>query len=117
MSSTLTAGLAGAEPTGHGGCGPYSTEILPGETPSESLLASIEDGLYVKGVMGFGQSNIMNGDFACNVSLGYRIRNGELCGRVKNVMIAGNLYEILARDVGISSDRDPISRLPHRRGP
>ena len=108
-----SAGLAGAEPTGHRGCSPYSAEILPGDKPSESLLASVHDGLYVKGVMGLGQSNIINGDFACNVSLGYRIRDGEFVGRVKNIMIAGNLYDILARDVGISSDRDPVSRLPH----
>jgi len=108
-----TAGLAGAEPTGHSGCSPYSPELLPGDRPSAELLAGIEDGLYIKSLLGFGQSNIANGDFSCNVALGYRIRHGELVGRVKNTMVAGNLYEVLRRDVVLSSDRDPLLRVPH----
>lgn len=108
-----SAGLAGAEPTGHSGCSPYSPELLPGQRPSAELLAGIADGLYVKSLLGFGQSNIANGDFSCNVALGYRIRNGELVGRVKNTMVAGNLYEIFRRDVVLSADRDPLLRVPH----
>jgi len=108
-----TAGLAGAEPTGHAGCSPWSPEVLPGDSPSAAMLAGIEDGLYIKSLLGFGQSNIDNGDFSCNVALGFRIRHGELVGRVKNTMIAGNLYECLRRGVRLSSDRDPILRMPH----
>ena len=108
-----TAGLAGAQPTGHSGCSPYSPEVLPGTRPSAELLAGIEDGLYVKSLLGFGQSNIANGDFSCNVALGYRIRHGELVGRVKNTMVAGNLFEVFRRDVELSSDRDPLLRVPH----
>ena len=108
-----TAGLAGVEPTGHSGCSPYAPEVLPGEQPSATLLAGIDDGLYVKSLLGFGQSNIANGDFSCNVALGYRIRHGELVGRVKNLMIAGNLYEIFRRHVVLSADRDPLLRVPH----
>jgi PmbA protein len=108
-----TAGLAGKQPTGHSGCSPYSPELLPGDRPSAELLAGIEDGLYVKALLGFGQSNIANGDFSCNVALGYRIRHGELVGRVTNTMVAGNLFEIFRRDVALSSDRDPVLRIPH----
>ncbi len=108
-----TAGLASAAPTGHSGCSPYSPEILPGTRPSAELLAGIEDGLYVKSLLGFGQSNIANGDFSCNVALGYRIRHGELVGRVKNTMIAGNLFEVFRRDVEFSADREPLMRVPH----
>lgn len=108
-----SAGLAGAEPTGHSGCSVYAPEILPGTQPSDELLAGIEDGIYLKSLLGFGQSNIANGDFSCNVALGYRIRNGEICGRIKNAMVAGNLFEIFRRDVVLSSDRDPQLRFPH----
>jgi len=31
---------------------------------------------------------------------------------VKNTMIAGNIYDLFKRDVALSSDRDPILRLP-----
>jgi PmbA protein len=108
-----SAGLAGAEPTGNNGCSPHDLEVLPGDTSRESLLASIQDGLYVKGVIGFGQSNIMNGDFSANVGLGYCIKNGEITGRVKNTMIAGNLYELLKNNVSLSSERDPLLLFPY----
>jgi len=108
-----SAGLAGAAPTGNDGCGPHDLEVSPGAQPSAELLAGIEDGLYIKGLIGLGQSNVMNGDLAGNVSLGYRIRHGEVVGRVKNVMLAGNLYDVLRRDVRLSSDCDPLLRLPY----
>jgi PmbA protein len=108
-----SAGLAGTEPTGNNGCSPHDLEVLPGDTPRESLTTSIQDGLYVKGVIGFGQSNIMNGDFSSNVGLGYRIVNGEITGRVKNTMIAGNLYELLKNNVRLSSERDPLLLFPY----
>ncbi|NOZ21157.1 MAG: TldD/PmbA family protein [Planctomycetes bacterium] len=109
-----SAGLAGAEATGNNGCSPYSLHVLPGDRPRGDLLASIDDGIYIKSLIGFGQSNIMNGDFSCNVALGFPIRNGELVGRVKNTMIAGNVYDLLRRDVELSSDyEDPTHRVPH----
>ena len=108
-----SAGLAGAEPTGNNGCTPHSPGILPGDRPSAGLLADIEDGLYLRDIIGFGQSNIVNGDFSGNIGLGYRIKNGEIIGRVKNTMIAGNLYEILKQNVLLSSDMEHEGRYPH----
>jgi PmbA protein len=108
-----SAGLAGAEPTGNNGCTPHSPGILPGDRPSAGLLADIEDGLYLRDIIGFGQSNIINGDFSGNIGLGYRIKNGEIIGRVKNTMIAGNLYEILKQNVLLSSDMEHEGRYPH----
>lgn len=107
-----SAGLAGTAPTGHSCCSPYHPVVLPGATPSADLLAGIADGLYIKGLLGFGQSNIENGDFSGNVALGYRIRNGQIVGRVKNTMIAGNLFDLLKRDVVLSADVDPVSQMP-----
>ena len=107
-----TAGLVGEEPTGHNNCQPYELMINPGDRPSEELLADIEDGIYIKHLLGFGQSNIVNGDFSANVGLGYRVRNGRIEGRVKNTMVAGNMYELFGRNVLLSSDVDPVSQLP-----
>lgn len=107
-----SAGLAGAAPTGHSGCSPYHPVVVPGTATSADLLAGIEDGLYVKGLLGFGQSNIANGDFSGNVALGYRIRHGQIVGRVKNTMISGNLFDLLKRDVVLSSDVDPVTLMP-----
>jgi PmbA protein len=108
-----SAGLAGAAPTGNGGCSPHWLCVAPGTEPSDALLASIEDGIYVKSLIGFGQGNIMNGDFSCNLGLGYRIRNGAVAGRVKNVMIAGNIFDLFRENVRVSADTDYDGRLPH----
>jgi PmbA protein len=107
-----SAGLAGVEPTGHNGCSPYNPVLAPGTESSEALLAGIGEGILVKQLLGFGQSNIMNGDFSANVGLGYRVRDGKIVGRVKDVMVAGNLYELFAAPVQISSDVDPITLMP-----
>jgi PmbA protein len=107
-----SAALANAEPTGNNDCAPYNLEVEAGSVPATQLLEGIEDGLYVKGLMGFGQSNIMNGDFASNVMLGFRVSDGRITGRVKNAMIAGNVYELLRSGVTLSLERDPVLRLP-----
>ena len=108
-----SAGLAAARPTGNDNCAPYSPAILPGTRSSSQLLADIKDGLYVRDLIGFGQSNIINGDFSGNVGLGYRIKDGRIIGRVKNTMIAGNLYHLLKEDVLLSSDTEYQGRYPH----
>jgi PmbA protein len=108
-----SAGLAGAQPTGNDGSNPYSPMLLPGSQSSSQLLENIGDGLYVRDLLGFGQSNIINGDFSGNVGLGYRIKGGKIIGRVKNTMIAGNLYHILGESVTLSSDTEHEGRYPH----
>lgn len=44
------------------------------------------------------------GDFSGNVLLGYKIEGGEILGRVKDTMVAGNLHSLLARIAAIDSD-------------
>lgn len=108
-----SAGLAGTEPTGNDGCAPHNLEIDAGKRSSDAILGDIQDGLYIKILIGFGQGNIINGDFSANVGLGFRIRDGRIVGRVKNTMIAGNVYEMLADGLELSSDRDPLTKAPY----
>jgi len=108
-----SAGLAGAEPTGNAGCSAYAPEVLPGTQSSEELLAGISDGLFIKMLVGFGQSNILNGDFSANVGQGYRIKDGKVVGRVKDTMVAGNVYDVFKANVKLSADRDPMIRMPY----
>ncbi len=107
-----SAGLAGTSPTGHAGCRPYNLTVVPGNKHSDDLLRGIEDGIYIKQLLGFGQSNIINGDFSANLGLGYRIKNGEIAGRVKNTMVSGNLYDLFGASVQLSSDVEPDSLMP-----
>jgi PmbA protein len=100
-----TAGRANAASTGHGpGCGPTNLVIPPGDVPTSDMIESTKEGLLVEHVMGLGQSNLINGDFSVNVSLGYKIENGEIVGRVKDAMLAGNVYDALQRIEAIGSE-------------
>ncbi len=107
-----SAGLAGAKPTGNSNCSPYSISVAPGDKDLESLISGIDCGIWIKDLIGFGQSNIINGDFSCNVGLGYLIRKGTVIGRIKNTMVAGNIYDILKSGVTLGSDVDPVKQVP-----
>jgi PmbA protein len=91
-----TAGRAGTKSTGNGvGCGPTNLVIKEGDTPYEEMVKNTAEGLLVHSVIGLGQGNVISGEFSVNVQLGYKIENGEIVGRVKDVMLAGNTYDAL----------------------
>ncbi len=105
-----TAARAGVVSTGNGSRGLFSlpdpapTNYLlgAGETPLKAMLASIKEGLWIEGVLGLGQGNIISGAFSNPLALAFKIENGEIVGRVKNASIAGNIYDLL-RHVGAVS--------------
>ena len=69
------------------------------------LLGDIADGLLVDDLIGVGQGNVSGGAFSHPVALAYRIRRGEIVGRVKDAAVAGNSYDLLQRIAGFGSDR------------
>ena len=102
-----TAGRAGAESTGNGpGCGTTNLIITEGDTPYSDMIKNIPEGLVVEDVIGLGQSNVINGEFSVNVNLGYKIENGEIVGRVKDTMLAGNSYYALANISSMGKDAE-----------
>ena len=98
-----TAGQAGAESTGNGERGlgsppsPSAGVLLVGEGDAslEEMIADIDEGLIVERLLGAGQSNILGGDFNANVLLGFKVEKGKVKGRVKDTMVAGNVYKAL----------------------
>jgi PmbA protein len=111
-----TAGRAGAKSTGHGpGREPSNLIVQGGDTPYEKMLKQIEGGLLVQRVMGLGQGNPIGGEFSVNVSLGFKIAKGEIVGRVKNIMLAGNVYDALQDIVAIGDHAEWVSsgRAPY----
>lgn len=67
--------------------------INPGNTKIEDLIAGMEEGIIVDQVLGAGQSNQLAGEFSVNVDLGYKVERGKIVGRIKNTMVAGNIFE------------------------
>ncbi|MGQ9630163.1 MAG: TldD/PmbA family protein [bacterium] len=111
-----TAGRAGAESTGNGfrnfnvgsKPSPSFTNVVfdAGDVPYKDMISSIEEGIIVEQVMGAGQGNPLSGEFSVNVHLGYKIEGGEIVGRVKDTMVAGNILELLNNRIeGISRER------------
>ena len=66
--------------------------IDEGDMSYRDMIADVQDGLIVEQLLGAGQSNILGGEFKANVLLGYRVKGGEIVGRVKNTLISGNVY-------------------------
>jgi PmbA protein len=105
-----TAGRAGAGPTGHGSNRRLTNLVInPGDTPYREMLGGIQKGLLVHDFLGLGQGNSINGEFSVNVFLGYKIENGQLVGRVKDVMLAGNAFDALKNITAISKEREWVS--------
>jgi PmbA protein len=103
----------GAESTGNGfrpGLGSYPTPSLyntliePGSRSLEDLIACVDEGILVDQILGGGAG--ISGDFSVNVDLGYRIHRGQLVGRIKDTMVAGNVYTALKDNVELGSDAE-----------
>ncbi|NJN87977.1 MAG: TldD/PmbA family protein [Leptolyngbyaceae cyanobacterium SL_7_1] len=103
--------LLGSGSTGNGfrpGLGSYPTPglfnslVQPGFKSLSELIASVEQGIVVDQMLGGGAG--ISGDFSVNVDLGYRIQQGELVGRVKDTMVAGNVYTALKQLVELGGD-------------
>jgi len=107
-----TAALAGTQSTGNGqraGGGfpspAISSLILSGGDVSfQAMVEDMKEGLIVEQLMGADQGNLLGGDFGGNVLLGYKVENGEIMGRVKDTMIAGNVYQVLKEFLGIGQE-------------
>jgi PmbA protein len=122
-----SAGEAGVKSNGHGqrsllgqpGAGMRNPMVMPGDLPFQEMLKDIKEGLLVESVLGMGQTNIMAGEFSNPVSTAFKIQNGEVVGRVKDVSIAGNVYDLLKNKLhSISTEVENIfgqARLPYIR--
>lgn len=100
-----TAGQAGTQSTGHGPDRlPTNLLIREGDAPYEEMVKGVREGLLVLGVIGLGEGNPWSGAFSANVQLGFKIENGEVVGRVKDIMLTGNAYDAL-KDVEAIGDK------------
>jgi PmbA protein len=119
-----TAAQVGVKSTGNGSRDlfrqprPTPTNlILAGDgTPLAEIIAGIDNGLLVEDVLGLGQGNIISGAFSNPLALAFRIEHGEIVGRVKDVSIAGNVYELLKDVAAVSRETQWVYGsfcLPH----
>jgi PmbA protein len=105
-----TAALAKTKSTGSASRGgglplpsPSTLAIAPGKISFDEMVGDIKEGLVIEQLMGAEQGNILGGDFSGNVLLGYKVESGKIVGRVKNTMVAGNVYKLLKEISAIGS--------------
>jgi len=109
-----TAAQSGVESTGNGERGlfnppspsPSNLLFAAGDTPLADILAGIDEGLLVEDVLGLGQGNVISGAFSNPLSLAFKIEKGEIVGRVKDVSIAGNVYDLLKNVAAVSQETE-----------
>ena len=102
IAESASARQIGIAPTGHAargisgapGASASNLRMEAGSVTPDALMADIEDGFYVTGLIGMGV-NGLTGDYSRGAS-GFRIVRGERTEPVSEVTIAGNLRDMFA---------------------
>ena len=84
--------------------GLFNLLIQPGDLSLLELIKKMDNGLIIDQIL--GGCTGLSGDFSVNVDLGYRVRNGQIIGRVKDTMVAGNVYTALKQVIQLGKDAD-----------
>ncbi len=110
LHSRETAARMGERPTGNARAISYASEPIVRMTNTymesrdqtfEEMLAGTEDGIYAKGSLG-GQTNTEMFTFSAEEA--YRVKDGKLCERVRDVVLTGNVFETLMSIDAIGND-------------
>jgi PmbA protein len=103
-----TSAKMGVAPTGNGmraglGAGPRAAfttlAIEPGSKTLKEMISGIKKGVIVDSVMGAHQASAFSGDYSVNIGLGFVIEDGRIIGRVKDAMLAGNVFRMLREQI------------------
>jgi len=78
-----------------------------GDKSFRQLVHEMDRGVVICGALGAHSGNIPNGDFSIGLSPGLYVENGEIVGRLKDAMIAGNIYEVMKRIIGMEDTTHP----------
>jgi TldD protein len=110
LHSRETAATLGERPTGNARAISFrhapivrmtNTYIGNGQGPFDDLIRDIKLGVYACGAFG-GQTMLEN--FSFTAAYGYMIRDGHVAELVKDVVLAGNLFQTLDRIERIAGD-------------
>lgn len=89
--------------------GPTNFYLVPGTVPPADIIRSVQRGLYVTELIGFG-INMVTGDYSRGAA-GFWIENGELAYPVEEITIAGNLKRMLLDIEIIGNDLEFRGRI------
>lgn len=110
LHSRETAAKLGEEPTGNARAQDYNhaplvrmrnTFIEPGDTSFEDMISDVKLGVYALKSRG-GQTCL--GNFSFSSAYAYMIRDGKVAEPVRDVILAGNLFETLENVTAVGDD-------------
>ncbi|RLA02803.1 MAG: metalloprotease PmbA [Gammaproteobacteria bacterium] len=101
--NSYSARKLGMQTTGNAG-GVRNLTIDPGEKNLNELLRSMDTGLLVTELIGFGVNN-MTGDYSRGAA-GYWVEGGEIQYPVDEITVAGNLKDMFMNIVEVGNDVD-----------
>ncbi|HHT9152788.1 MAG TPA: TldD/PmbA family protein [Candidatus Hypogeohydataceae bacterium YC40] len=110
LHSRETAAKMGEKPTGNARALGYVNEPIirmsntymePRDWSFEKMLEDTPEGIYCKGALG-GQTNMEM--FTFSPAEAFRIRNGKLAERLRDVVLTGNVFETLMNIEAIGND-------------
>ncbi|MBX3469048.1 MAG: TldD/PmbA family protein [Planctomycetes bacterium] len=110
LHSRETAAKLGEEPTGNARAQDYNhpplvrmrnTFIEPGDTSFEAMISDVKLGVYALKSRG-GQTCL--GNFSFSSAYAYMIRDGKVAEPVRDVILAGNLFETLENVTAVGDD-------------
>jgi PmbA protein len=123
LYNTYTANKDDTESTGNAGGSPKSPPIVSptniiikaGNSRVENLISEMDKGIMINRFS--GNVNPVNGDFSGVVKGGHYIKKGNIEYAVKEVMVAGNVFDALNDLTGISKEQKILSDsiLPYMR--
>lgn len=123
LYNTYTAKKAGTKSTGNASgstSSPPSVSttnfvVRPGRSSFDDLVSEMKQGVMISRFS--GNVNPVNGDFSGVVKGGRLVQNGRLGHAVREVMVAGNVFECLKNLTGLSRERKVIgaSIMPYMR--
>jgi len=119
LYDTYTANIDGKSSTGNARrtsslVYPDATNIivLPGTESIDSISRDIKKGIVIYNTIGEWLSNPVNGYLNATITNGIYIENGEEKHAVKGIVISGNIYEILSRNLAtISKEYEHIGSI------
>jgi TldD protein len=84
-------------------CRMTTTMIAPGTSDPAEILASVSDGIFVKG-MGGGQVDVVSGNFAFEITECYRIRDGKQAEPLRGATLVGQGPKLMSEIDMVGSD-------------
>jgi TldD protein len=84
-------------------CRMTTTMIAPGRSDPAAILASVKDGIFVKG-MGGGQVDVVSGNFAFEITECYRIRDGKQAEPLRGATLVGQGPKLMSEIDMVGSD-------------